>query len=112
MFEARLEARPSDSLVAEARPMHAFGLAKVMERRVDVKGDPEWTVFAPPRLEGEKAPAIAPQPNACCAWIRRSHAPRRAFSVAGLATGRCSGPGSRRQASCGSTGCTSEATGL
>jgi hypothetical protein len=56
MFEARLEARPSDSLAAEARPMHAFGLAKVMERRVDVKGDPEWTVFAPPRLEGEKAP--------------------------------------------------------
>ena len=56
MFEARLEARPSDSLAAEARPLHAFGLAKIMERRVDVAGEPEWTVFAPPQLEGEKAP--------------------------------------------------------
>lgn len=56
MFEARLEARPSDDLVREARPLHAFGLAKIMERRVDVAGEPEWTVFAPPQLEREKGP--------------------------------------------------------
>ena len=56
MFEARLEARPSDSLATEARPLHAFGLAKIMERHVDVAGEPEWTVFASPQLEGEKAP--------------------------------------------------------
>jgi DNA phosphorothioation-dependent restriction protein DptH len=55
VFEARLEARPSASLGA-ARPLHAFGLSKNMERRVDLGGDPEWTVFSPTRLEGEKAP--------------------------------------------------------
>ena len=56
IFEARLEARPIDALSADARPIHAFGLSKIMERRVELAGDPEWTVFAPPRLEGERSP--------------------------------------------------------
>jgi DNA phosphorothioation-dependent restriction protein DptH len=56
IFEARLEARPIDKFNTEARPLHAFGLSKIMERRADLTGDPEWTVFAPHRLEGERAP--------------------------------------------------------
>ena len=56
IFEARLEARPADEFTAEVRPLHAFGLSKVMERRVELTGDPEWTVFSPPRLEGERSP--------------------------------------------------------
>jgi DNA phosphorothioation-dependent restriction protein DptH len=55
VFEARLEPRPAISL-GDARPLHAFGLSKNMERRVELGGDPEWTVFSPPKLEGEKAP--------------------------------------------------------
>jgi DNA phosphorothioation-dependent restriction protein DptH len=55
VFQARLEPRPAISL-GDARPLHAFGLSKNMERRVELGGDPEWTVFSPPKLEGEKAP--------------------------------------------------------
>jgi DNA phosphorothioation-dependent restriction protein DptH len=55
VFEARLETRPVAPL-AEVRPLHGFGLTKVMERRVDLEGDPEWSVFAPPAQTGEKAP--------------------------------------------------------
>jgi hypothetical protein len=56
IFEARLEAQPIDEFNTEARPLHAFGLSKMMERRAELTGDPEWTVFAPPRLEGERSP--------------------------------------------------------
>jgi hypothetical protein len=56
IFEARLEARPIDEFNTEARPLHAFGLSKIMERRVELTGDPEWTVFTPARLEGERSP--------------------------------------------------------
>ena len=56
IFQARLEARPTDDFNGEVRPLHAFGLSKVMQRRVELTGDPEWTVFAPPRLEGERSP--------------------------------------------------------
>jgi DNA phosphorothioation-dependent restriction protein DptH len=55
VFEARLEPR-SNAQLGDARPIHAFGLSKNMERRVELDGDPEWTVFSPPKLEGEKAP--------------------------------------------------------
>ena len=55
VFEVRLEPRPIASL-GEARPLHAFGLLKNLERRVELAGDPEWIVYAPPKLEGEKAP--------------------------------------------------------
>jgi DNA phosphorothioation-dependent restriction protein DptH len=55
VFEARLEPRSAASL-GDARPLHAFGLSRNMERRVELGGDPEWTVFSPPKLEGEKAP--------------------------------------------------------
>ena len=55
IFDARLEPRHAASL-GDARPLQAFGLIKVMERRVQLDGDLEWTVFAPPTVTGEKAP--------------------------------------------------------
>jgi DNA phosphorothioation-dependent restriction protein DptH len=55
VFEARLEPRLAASL-GEARPLQGFGLIKVMERHVQLDGDLEWTVFAPPTFTGEKAP--------------------------------------------------------
>ena len=55
VFEARLEIRPLAEL-GEVRPLHAFGLAKTMERRVDLGETPTWTVFAPPQVAGESAP--------------------------------------------------------
>ena len=55
MFEARLEIRSLAEL-SEMRPLHAFGLAKTMERMVDLGETPTWTVFAPPQVTGESAP--------------------------------------------------------
>src|SRR5207247_1609041 len=55
VFEARLEPK-SNALLGDVRPIHAFGLSKNMERRVELDSNPEWTVYSPPRLEGEKAP--------------------------------------------------------
>lgn len=56
MFEARLEARSSATL-SESRPLHGFGLIRAVERRVSLdREEPEWTVFAPPVFNGEKAP--------------------------------------------------------
>lgn len=56
VFQSRLEARPAGKLCEEARPLHAFGLSKALERRTSQEGELEWTMFAPPRLEGERAP--------------------------------------------------------
>jgi DNA phosphorothioation-dependent restriction protein DptH len=55
VFEARLEIRPLTEL-GDVRPLHAFGLAKTMERRVDLGETPTWTVFSPPQVAGESAP--------------------------------------------------------
>lgn len=56
IFDAKLEARKPNELSSEARPLHVFGLCKVMERRVELMGDPEWAIFAPSRVEGERSP--------------------------------------------------------
>ncbi|MFN3686433.1 ATP-binding protein [Salinarimonas sp.] len=55
VFETRLEPRPAEAL-GGTRPLHAFGLVKVLERDVDLDGTPEWLVYAPPTLSGERAP--------------------------------------------------------
>jgi hypothetical protein len=55
VFEPRLEVRAIESL-GTARPLHAFGLCKTLERSVTLAGDPEWMVYAPPAPTGEKAP--------------------------------------------------------
>lgn len=55
VFDARLETRPAAEL-GKARPLHAYGLAKVLERRADLAGEPEWMVWSPPELSGERAP--------------------------------------------------------
>ena len=55
VFEARLEARPASSL-GEARPLHAFGLAKVVERQLKLGDEIQWSVYTPPVSTGEKAP--------------------------------------------------------
>jgi DNA phosphorothioation-dependent restriction protein DptH len=55
VFDTRLEIRQLTEL-GEVRPLHAFGLAKTMERRVDLGETPTWTVFAPPQVAGESAP--------------------------------------------------------
>lgn len=55
IFEAKLETRPLSTL-GKARPLHAYGLVKTVERRTDLAGEPEWAVWAPPELLGEAAP--------------------------------------------------------
>jgi hypothetical protein len=55
IFETRLEARPASGL-GSPRPLHAHGLIRAVERRVDLGEDPEWMVFAAPELSGEPAP--------------------------------------------------------
>lgn len=55
VFEARLETRPTAEL-GKARPLHAYGLARVLERRANFSGEPEWMVWSPPELSGERAP--------------------------------------------------------
>jgi hypothetical protein len=55
VFEARLETRPVSDL-GKARPLHAYGLAKVLERRAELAGEPKWMVWTPPELSGERAP--------------------------------------------------------
>jgi DNA phosphorothioation-dependent restriction protein DptH len=55
VFESSLETRPVTEL-GKPRPLHAYGLAKVLERRADLTGEPKWTVWAPPEVSGERAP--------------------------------------------------------
>ncbi|ANL49724.1 AAA domain-containing protein (plasmid) [Rhizobium phaseoli] len=55
VFEARLEVRPASDL-GRARPLHVYGLTKALERRAFVGHDPEWMVWMPPELSGERAP--------------------------------------------------------
>ena len=88
VFEARLEICPLAEL-GEVRPLHAFGLAKTMERRVDLGETPTWTVFAPPQVAGE----LAPDSRAATDRLRRLDAAvARATardSAAAPATGQC-----------------------
>lgn len=55
VFEARLEARPAAAL-GKSRPLHAYGLVKTLERRAELSGEPEWTIWASPEVSGEAAP--------------------------------------------------------
>ena len=55
VFDTSLEVRPIAEL-ARQRPMHVYGLARSMERRVNLGDDPEWTAFTAPELTGDSAP--------------------------------------------------------
>ena len=55
VFSTSLETRPRSEL-GPTRPMHVFGLTKVCERRTEFSAVPEWTIFSPPELEGDKVP--------------------------------------------------------
>ncbi|AHF86629.1 hypothetical protein RLEG3_12220 [Rhizobium leguminosarum bv. trifolii WSM1689] len=55
VFEARLETRSASDL-GRARPLHVYGLTKALERRAYVAREPEWMVWMPPELSGERAP--------------------------------------------------------
>ena len=33
-----------------------YGLVNIIERRINFEGDPEWLAYAPPALDGAKAP--------------------------------------------------------
>lgn len=48
--------RSQRSGLPPSSPPARFWSLKVMERRVELFRDPEWTVFQPPRLEGERSP--------------------------------------------------------
>ena len=50
-----LQVRPEADL-AKPRPIHAYGLVNVIERRVDLQGELEWLAYAPPALDGGRAP--------------------------------------------------------
>jgi DNA phosphorothioation-dependent restriction protein DptH len=55
VFAACLEVRPKDDLLP-VRPLHGHGLISVIERRFKLEDDPEWLAYAPPALDGIKAP--------------------------------------------------------
>ena len=55
VFMPNLQVRPEADL-AKPRPIHAYGLVNVIERRVDLQGDLEWLAYAPPALDGGRAP--------------------------------------------------------
>lgn len=55
LFNARLETRPTSELT-DARPLHAYGLIRALERRVELGEEPEWTTWIPTELNGESAP--------------------------------------------------------
>lgn len=55
IFETKLAFRKLSEL-GDARPLHGFGLSRALERRVVFGADTEWTIYVPPRNEGEKAP--------------------------------------------------------
>jgi DNA phosphorothioation-dependent restriction protein DptH len=55
IFETKLTVRSVNDL-GDTRPLHGFGLSRALERRVAFDRDTEWTVYIPPRTEGEKAP--------------------------------------------------------
>jgi hypothetical protein len=111
IFEARLEARAANDFIAEIRPLHAFGLSRAMERRVELSGDPEWTMFAPARLEGERAPDNRAGTDRL---LRLDTALQRATArfLGGVpSTGRYSRPGYHRPAKGESIDSTPTATG-
>jgi hypothetical protein len=55
LFEAHLEIRPLAAL-GDARPLHAYGLIRSVERMVDLGEDPVWTAWTAFELTGEIAP--------------------------------------------------------
>jgi DNA phosphorothioation-dependent restriction protein DptH len=55
VFAPSLEVRPKEGFIP-VRPLHAHGLVNVIERRIELEGDPEWLAYAPPALDGAKAP--------------------------------------------------------
>ena len=55
LFEARLEIRPLAAL-GDARPLHAYGLIRSIERTMELGEDPIWTAWTAFELTGETAP--------------------------------------------------------
>jgi hypothetical protein len=55
LFEARLETRPLAAL-GEARPLHAYGLIRSVERTAELGENPVWTAWTAFEMTGETAP--------------------------------------------------------
>ena len=55
LFRTSLDVMKADSLAA-TRPLHAWGLIRMLERRQHPTGDMAWVTFSAPELTGESAP--------------------------------------------------------
>ncbi|MER9403660.1 ATP-binding protein [Mesorhizobium caraganae] len=55
LFRTGLTFAPADSL-GDARPLHAWGLMRALERRALLNGEFAWATFPPPDLTGEFGP--------------------------------------------------------